>query len=128
LLCSFCNLGTRWGGWSTPCPNPLPPGKNLAHCIGVWVSSRAILDSAENLALRKLWTLNHVLALRKLWTLNHVLALRKLWTLNHVLALRKLWTLNHVHSCYTYYAILAHLLFMKEYVGCRLAAFGLEQG
>ena len=62
------------------------------HCIGGWLSPRAILDSAENLVPRRVWTQ------------------------------------NHVHSCYTYYANLAHLLFMKEYVGHRLAAFGLGQG
>jgi len=61
------------------------------HCIGGWLSPRAFLDSAENLALRRVWTL------------------------------------NHVHSCYTHFAILAHLLFMKEYVGCGLAAFRLGQ-
>jgi hypothetical protein len=25
---SFLNLGTRWGGWSTPRPGPFTPGKD----------------------------------------------------------------------------------------------------
>ena len=44
---SFFNLGSEWGGWSTPCPTPWPlypreiPG---THCIGVWVVLTAGLD------------------------------------------------------------------------------------
>jgi hypothetical protein len=45
LLYSFLNLGARWGGWSTPHPAALPPGKiPSTHCIGGWGDPRAGLD------------------------------------------------------------------------------------
>jgi hypothetical protein len=45
LFYSFFNLGSRWGGWSTPRPAALPPGKRLsAHFIGGWLGPMSVLD------------------------------------------------------------------------------------
>ena len=41
----FLYLGARWGGWSTPGPAALPPGKRRGtHRTGGWVGPRAGLD------------------------------------------------------------------------------------
>jgi hypothetical protein len=35
-------MGARWGGWSTPHPAALPPGRRLGtHCVGGWVGPMA---------------------------------------------------------------------------------------
>jgi hypothetical protein len=44
-LYSFFNLSARLGGWSTPRPAALPPGKHpVPHCTRGWVGLRAGLD------------------------------------------------------------------------------------
>jgi len=50
-LYSFFNLGSRWGGWSTPCPGRFSPGKDPIPIVqeARW-ASRPVWTGAENLA------------------------------------------------------------------------------
>jgi len=51
LLCSFLNLGARWGWVVNAMPWPLYPRERPGtHCIGGWVGPRAGLTDAKNLA------------------------------------------------------------------------------
>jgi hypothetical protein len=51
IACSFFNLGARWGGWSTPRPSRLPPGKDPVPIVPeAWWAPRPVWTGAENLA------------------------------------------------------------------------------
>jgi len=43
-LCSFFNLGPRWGGWPTPRPGPFSPGKTQYPLHKRLVGPRTLLD------------------------------------------------------------------------------------